>query len=301
MRVSVVICTWNRCELLRSTLESMRTVTVPADLEWELVVVNNNSPDATDEVITDFQGLLPVRRVFENELGVSRARNAGVHASTGQLLLFTDDDVRFDPDWMLAYFEAVKRWPDASFFGGMILPWFTAEVPHWVKKNQTALRGMLCLIDLGMVSRKFRPEEFPYGPNMAVRREALAKASFDERVGRKGYEQLRDSERSLFLSLKQQDLSGVWVPDAKVYHFIPRRRATLSYLWNYYRGRGRSQVRLGRAREQHSAWHLWTAGMRALTDLGRRPSNWATHLSAIAFASGQYSESNSARTTLRSN
>lgn len=291
MRVSVVVCTWNRCELLRSTLESLRSLVVPADQEWELLVVNNNSPDATDEVIRTYQGLLPLRRLFESEVGVSRARNVVVRAATGDLILFTDDDVRVDPHWMTAYLEAAKCWPDAGYFGGEIHPCFATAVPRWVKRNQTPLSGMLCLRDAGPVNRQFRPGEFPYGPNMAVRREVLALATFDERVGRKGHEQVRGSEDSLFRSLQQQGVPGVWVPAAKVSHYIPPYQANFKYLWSYYRGVGRSGVRLRGTGGRYPCWWLLTAGLGALTKTCLWPRDWPRHFANLAWRSGRFSES----------
>ena len=53
-RLTVAICTWNRCHLLQQTLEEMTKMTVPTGVDWELVVVNNNCSDATDEVIASF-------------------------------------------------------------------------------------------------------------------------------------------------------------------------------------------------------------------------------------------------------
>jgi hypothetical protein len=192
---------------------------------------------------------------------------------------------------MTAYLEAVKRWPDARYFGGAIRPWFGAGVPRWVKRNSTALASMLCLRDLGPVGRRFQAGEFPYGPNMAVRREALALASFDERVGRKGPEQMRYSETSLFLTLEQLGVPGVWVPAAKVCHHIPRSRANFKYFWDYYRSLGRSAVRLGIAGGPRSRWRLWAAGLRALTQICVRPGDWHRHLAGLAFMSGRQSES----------
>lgn len=297
MRISVVVCTWNRCELLRSTLESMRSLVVPANQEWELLVVNNNSSDATDEVITAFQGFLPLRRVFESELGLSRARNAGVRAATGELILFTDDDVLVDPNWMTAYIDALKLWPDAGYFGGVVRPRFAVEVPNWVRRNQTDLAGMLCSLDIGPASREFRPGEFPYGLNMAVCREALRLAAFDERVGRKGHEQLRGSEYSLFRSLQRLGVPGVWVPTAEVRHHIPGCRASFRYLWSFYSGIGRSAIRLGDARELRSHRVLWTEGLKALMEIRPQAEDWPRHIARVAYISGQFHES---RLALRS-
>jgi hypothetical protein len=242
--VSVVICTWNRCESLRSTLESLTHVTIPAGQEWEVVVVNNNCSDGTDEVLKAFQTKLPLRTVFEPALGASRARNAGVAAASGDLLLFTDDDVELDAGWMTAYCAASDAWPDAWYFAGAIRPRFAQEVPHWLRTHQRALRGMLSLQDLGPESRPLRHDEFPWGPNMAVRHKAFAHASFDANIGRIGLGQTRGSEESLFQPLRDRGLGGMWIPAAIAYHHIPGSHATLRYFLRYYYGSGRGAARL---------------------------------------------------------
>src|SRR5262245_10371837 len=65
MKVTVAICTWNRAKLLDQTLTGMRDLRVPTGVEWQLLVVNNNSPDQTDAVIERHSRQLPVRRLFE--------------------------------------------------------------------------------------------------------------------------------------------------------------------------------------------------------------------------------------------
>ena len=290
MRVSVVICTWNRCELLRDTLETVRSLIVPADQEWELLVVDNHSSDATEEVIASYREVLPLRHLFEPELGLSRARNTAVRAAAGDLILFTDDDVRIDPGWMKAYLEAARRWPGAGYFGGEIRPIFAAGVPPWVRRYQSALAGMLCLRDMGPVERRLRRGEYPYGPNMAVRRDALALASFDERVGRTGHQQVRGCEGSLLLSLQRQGVWGVWTPGAKIGHYIPPCRANAKYLWSYYYGSGRCQVRLGIICGVQSRSRLLSAGLRELAKSCRWPWAWPRHLATVAWMSGQLFE-----------
>ena len=78
VHITVVICTWNRCELLRQTLEQMTRLVIPPRVRWSVVVVDNNSTDDTATVIESFGGCLPIRRVFEPTPGQSHARNAGL-------------------------------------------------------------------------------------------------------------------------------------------------------------------------------------------------------------------------------
>jgi glycosyltransferase involved in cell wall biosynthesis len=69
MFVSVAICTWNRCDLLEQTLKQMTKLRVPPDVQWELLIVNNNCTDRTDAVIRAFSGRLPIRRTVERTPG----------------------------------------------------------------------------------------------------------------------------------------------------------------------------------------------------------------------------------------
>ena len=290
MSVSVVICTWNRSALLRRTLESLRSVVVPPNQAWEVVVVNNNSSDATAEVIASFQPTLPVRPVLLRTMGASNARNAGVATATGDLLLFTDDDVELDPKWMCAHLDAARQWPDAAYFAGAIHPVFADDVPRWVVRHQTALCGMLCARNLGSEGRALQLQEFPWGPNMAIRRAAFAHAAFDGTIGRIGHGQMRGSEDSFFRALERQGASGAWVPEAKVGHQIPRSRATIPYLWRYYHGSGRGAARL----EHPSAppWprqvRLTVHGLRCLVSDRRE---WPRHLADVARRTGMLVES----------
>src|ERR1700687_4230171 len=83
MLITVAICTLDRAESLRRTLDSLAAMGVPKDLDWEVVVVNNNCADHTDAVIEAFTDRLPLRREFEAQRGLSRARNHAVEAAGG--------------------------------------------------------------------------------------------------------------------------------------------------------------------------------------------------------------------------
>ena len=120
--ISVVICTHNRAPLLRQHLRSLVRMTKPIGIEWEVLVVNNGCTDGTSSVIGENLSLLPLREVLEPVLGLSRARNTGVRESCGELVLFTDDDTVVDQGWLNAYISGSDSHPDASFFGGAIIP-----------------------------------------------------------------------------------------------------------------------------------------------------------------------------------
>ena len=101
MDVSIILCTYNRDEHLKETLRSLQQAEVPEEWAVELLLVDNISTDATPEVIRAFEHPeMEVRVVREEKRGCSYARNRGVSEASGEVLLFTDDDVRVPPDWV---------------------------------------------------------------------------------------------------------------------------------------------------------------------------------------------------------
>ena len=107
--VSVVLCTFNRSHLLGEAIEALLNQT-PGTPLYEVVVVDNNSTDATREVVGRFMGSGIVRYEFEARQGLSAARNHGVAMSRAGILAFTDDDVRVDSTWV----RSIVRTFDAS-------------------------------------------------------------------------------------------------------------------------------------------------------------------------------------------
>ena len=108
MKFSVVIPTYNRADELRDTLTSMSRLA--STDQWELLVVDNNSSDATRDVVREAARNFPVdlHYVFEPEQGRSAALNAGIGRSRGDIVVTTDDDVRVDPDWLERAGEALE-------------------------------------------------------------------------------------------------------------------------------------------------------------------------------------------------
>ncbi len=238
MRITVAICTWNRCELLRQTLDKMTKLSIPANVEWELLVINNNSTDATDDVIDSFSGQLPCRRLFEPEAGISNARNLAVHEASGDYILWTDDDVLVDDNWLAEYRAAFQKHQEAAIFGGPAEPWFEGEAPEWLLKVISQVSGAYAIRDLGETAIEFTAKTIPYGANYAIRAEEHSRYRYDPRLGRKGTSVMSGEETTLVRAMLSDDASGWWVPGAKVKHFIPKHRQTTRYLRDYFFGLG---------------------------------------------------------------
>lgn len=243
MKITVAICTWNRCESLRQTLQEMCSLEIPAGVEWELVVVDNNSTDDTRHVVETFMARLPIRYVFEPVQGVSHARNRAVAEANGEYILWTDDDVLVSRNWMEAYVSAFKRHPEAAFFGGPVEPWFEGEPPKWLLQCLSPISSAFALRGLGDEERELGTtcDDLPYGANYAICTQWQKRYLYDVSLGVKGKARVLGEETTVLERIVENGGKGYWVPDAAVRHWIPRHRQTVAYLWRYYFGGGRTE------------------------------------------------------------
>src|SRR5207247_3830534 len=92
-KISVVVCTYNGASTIRDTLEALRDLDYPA---FEVIVVNDGSTDETGQIASTY----PYRVINEENQGLSRARNTGIAAATGEMVAFIDDDAYPDPHWL---------------------------------------------------------------------------------------------------------------------------------------------------------------------------------------------------------
>ena len=174
MNISAIVCTYNRCHSLTKALESIATSELPESVEWEVLVVDNNSSDKTREVTEEFCSRHPgrFRYLFEARQGKSFALNTGIKEARGDILAFVDDDVTVEPTWLWNLTSALRdsQWTGA---GGRIFleKTFTSTVVGTLRPY--AMGGVLVLFDLGNTPGKL--DESPYGTNMAFRKEIFEK------------------------------------------------------------------------------------------------------------------------------
>ena len=136
MRVSVCIPTHQRARLLDRALEALVQQKVGPEVDWEIVVANNNCTDDTPRVVGRCaeRAIVPVSQVFETRPGVSYARNAAIAAAKGEILAFVDDDIRPEDSWLATALDTLER-EGADLVGGRILPEWEVPPPAWLATN----------------------------------------------------------------------------------------------------------------------------------------------------------------------
>ena len=302
MNLSVIICTYNRAESLRRTLQSCCDLVIPEGVKWELLIVDNNSSDHTKQACEPFTGKLPLCYIFEPQQGLSNARNRGVREAKGELILFTDDDVDVDSQWLASLVGAARRELRADFFGGKILPQWETQPPSWVDENASLLAGITMHFDKGVQSRYLDSHEsLFFGANMAFRRKLFDDLQpFDPKLGYNGKDLTPHEETVFMRRLLQQGHRGYYVATAIVHHLNPNNRATETFVRRWHKGSGTTEVRRSGLGNMTHAWfgtprHLWrrlveTAGRYALTRYTRPSGVWLRYEIVMAETWGMICE-----------
>lgn len=137
--VTVIICTQGRREDLRETLESLQAVRCSDNFAVELLVVENGFRGAAETLVADFaHERIEVRYIFLSESGKSRALNHALGVARGEVLLFSDDDIRFPSDWIDRMCEPILSGRADAVAGGVRLaghllrPWMTRTHRAWL-------------------------------------------------------------------------------------------------------------------------------------------------------------------------
>lgn len=244
MSVSVVISTWNNADRLGITLDAMTGLDDPG-CQWELVVVNNNCSDHTDDVADRFTDRLPLVYVHEPKPGLSNGRNAGIGASRGDWLVFTDDDVKPVAHWLSAYLDAFGEYGREAIYGGPVVSEFEGRRPP-----EPLLRRAPCSVSGFDLGRERRPVDQGFlAANWACTREAMTSlGGFDPNLGlRQDGAVVTGEENDVMNRLRHDGMKAIYVPDAGLLHFVPDGKCTLDHVSSRTRAYGqfawRSYVR----------------------------------------------------------
>ena len=233
---SVVICTRDRPEQLAECLFSLQNLPQPPE---EIVVVDNApSSDATRDLVKQMPA---IKYILEPKPGLDVARNAGIANSSGDIIAFTDDDVKIHPQWLCRLRLNFQN-PEVMAMTGLVMPAELETESQLIFETFWSFnRGYLPVIYDHHYFEKLKPFGVPVwnigaGANMAFRREAFAKVGyFDERLDMGAAGCSGDSE------IWYRVLAEGWIcrydPTAIVYHYHRKDINGLKkQLYNYMRG-----------------------------------------------------------------
>lgn len=214
IKISVVICTYNGQKYLKRTLQSLIEQNLSAEA-YEILVINNNSTDATAQITVEFQQQHPdfnIHHYLEPSKGLSFARNRGIQEAKSPIIVYIDDDAEANSTFLAAHVEVYQQHADAVAAGGKVVPEYsTGEAPNWLSSY---IDGVFSLRDLGDEPQKFN-KKYPAGCNMSFKKSALkAVGGFNNNI------KYRSDEKFVFLNLIQRDGAIYYTPKSVAIHII---------------------------------------------------------------------------------
>ncbi|MEQ8811104.1 MAG: glycosyltransferase family 2 protein [Imperialibacter sp.] len=141
-KLTVIICTYNRSDLLQECLESIVNQSMD-DRNFDVVVVDNNSSDRTKEVVDSMAGKYHnVHYLKEENQGLSHARNAGWRLAKTEWVNYLDDDAISHNDYVEKILETIQQY-DYPIFGGVYHQWFKFGRPDWFPETEGTNKYLL--------------------------------------------------------------------------------------------------------------------------------------------------------------
>jgi glucosyl-dolichyl phosphate glucuronosyltransferase len=240
--ISVIICTYNRASILDDFLNRLESHVLNLNLDAEIVLVDNNSSDATPQVLANFKANSKLRicTAHEAKQGANHARNTGIRKAQSPLLVFTDDDVEFTDTWLKDFLDYMQSHPECQVATGEIIPKFMQPRPAWLTDSMLNYYGQQ---NLGGVPVDMQFPVFPVEMNMVVRAQIFERyGGFCAELGRDAKSLMSNDGKLLFYRLSQNKEIVRYIPCACLFHLIPATRTTPAWFINRNFWQGISEV-----------------------------------------------------------
>lgn len=263
--VTVAIPTYNGASRLPELIERLLNQTGVENINWEIIIVDNNSHDNTCELINKYQEnwyhKFSLRYIFELKQGAAFARLTAVNEAKGKLVAFLDDDNLPAPDWLIQAYQFADDYPQAGAWSGQIHGSYEIEPPDEFERIQ----AFLAIREHGDKPFVFDADNLRLPPAAAliIRKEVWCAhvPSQPKLTGKLPGLLVQGDDYEPLLYIHNAGWQIWYNPAMHTYHQIPRWRFELDYLKSLARGCGLCicQLRLINAKKsQHSIIMLRT-------------------------------------------
>ncbi|MBO3463542.1 hormogonium polysaccharide biosynthesis glycosyltransferase HpsE [Aetokthonos hydrillicola Thurmond2011] len=239
---TVVIPTYNGSKRLPSVLQRLQEQKGLEHLEWEIIIVDNNSTDETAKVVSDYQKSwklqIPLRYAFEAKQGAGFARQRGIVQAKGKIVGFLDDDNLPARNWIIEAYKFADIHPRAGAYASQIHALFERDPGEQIKP----ILFYLAITERGEYPQIYEPRKkgFPPSAGLVVRREAWLNNVPDRLFlsGRVGSSMLGSEDAEVLFYIHQAKWEIWYNPAMEVEHIIPSWRLEKKYLISLMRGVG---------------------------------------------------------------
>lgn len=228
IKVSVIICTHNRAEILDKVLSNLISQTLDFSF-YEIIVVDNASTDNTKKIVEKYsKKFTNLKYIYEPKLGLSRARNRGVKEARGKIITFIDDDAIPVKNWIEEHLKTYEKFEDTVAVGGKVL----LKLPERINLNKFELiKDHLGYFNLGDKIIKMKWPDYPRGCNFSIMKEKITgDILFNEKLF------LYNDEQFFFYKeiVTKNSFNILYNPYALVFHLVPMERLTIKFFLKRY-------------------------------------------------------------------
>lgn len=242
---TIAIATFNGANRFPEVLDKLRQQTKIESINWEIIVIDNNSKDNTSQIFQKYLQTwnleIPLRYIFEPEQGLDFARNRALTEAKGELIGFLDDDNLPHKNWVAAAYNFAKTHLNAGAFNGQVHGLFEIPPPE----NLKPILPFLAIVERGSKPSRYQLKQkiLPPGAGLVIRKQAWLE-NVPEKLkltGRIKGNSLSGEDVEL-LSYIQQSKWEIWYnPAMEIDYKIPAKRLEREYLIPMLRGVGLSR------------------------------------------------------------
>jgi glycosyltransferase involved in cell wall biosynthesis len=246
--ITVAIPTYNGAQRLPKVLEALRHQRHTEDISWDIVVIDNNSSDATEQMVRFYQENWEkpyfLTYYLEPRQGSAFARKRAIKEAKGCYIAFLDDDNIPAPDWIVSIHKFSQDYPHIGAFSGQIHGDYEVEPPEGFQK----IAAFLAIREHGLHPFRFNPDNLNLPPSAGL---VVCKQAWNDAVpnqpqlkGRLGQSMMGGEDYEVLLHLHQAGWEIWYNPQMHINHCIPRHRLEREYLLSLARGVGLATCQL---------------------------------------------------------
>jgi len=202
-----------------------------------VLVIDNNSTDDTGRAVAEYShGEPKPRHIVETRQGLDHARNRAIAEARGEVILFADDDILVEPDWLTEMHRPFGHSPRVGAVGGEVIPVFPDGVPPWIAGWH---RPLAYRRDPGPLPAN----QNPMGANVAIRAAVFTELGpFSTTLDRQGDKLFSGGDEEMMRRIRKAGHEVWFAPKARVLHQMPQSRTTFRYARRHAFDSARSRV-----------------------------------------------------------
>ncbi|MFK7828623.1 MAG: glycosyltransferase family 2 protein [Congregibacter sp.] len=229
MKLDIIFSTFNGALRLRKMLEAFCALDIPEMVQLSVIGIDNAPTDSSGKVLRSYEQRLPLKILQQPKPGKNAALNLAIAHSRGEIVVFTDDNIIPNVDWIVRLTEAFHKNPDFDLFGGAVVPRWPSKPPPRLL-DQVPLGAAFAITPDTLKTGPCDASEI-WGNNMAVRKYIFSAGHrFNEDMGASAADHGMGSGTEFLKRCQTAGHKAFFEERAVVQHMIRKEQLTARWL-----------------------------------------------------------------------